>query len=203
MISAPSAAKRESYFAYIDGLRAVSIIAVVLFHLDARLLPSGFAGVDVFFVVSGFIISGSLHDRRFSGFFDLFTTFYARRFRRIVPALLFMLIITCALTVLFVPQGFAPSGDLREVASSAFFGFSNIRLAFSTDYFFPRAEYDPFTHTWSLAVEEQFYVIFPVLYLLLTTRRTANAALALLLGLCVGSFIYGWFEPHLAINLGF
>jgi len=196
-------AKPGSYFAYIDGLRAVSIIAVVLFHLDSRLLPSGFAGVDVFFVVSGFIISGSLHDRRFAGFFDLFTTFYARRFRRIVPALLFMLIITCALTVLFVPQGFAPSGDLREVASSAFLGFSNIRLAFSTDYFFPRAEYDPFTHTWSLAVEEQFYVIFPLLYLLLTTRRTANAALAILLVLCVGSFIYGWFEPRLAINLGF
>jgi peptidoglycan/LPS O-acetylase OafA/YrhL len=203
MISAPSAAKRESYFAYIDGLRAVSIIAVVLFHLDPRLLPSGFAGVDVFFVVSGFIISGSLHDRRFSGLLDLFTTFYARRFRRIVPALLFMLIVTCALTVLFVPQGFAPSGDLRQVASSAFLGFSNIRLAFSTNYFFPNAEFDPFTHTWSLAVEEQFYVIFPVIYLLLTTRRTANAALAILVVLCVGSFTYGWFEPRLAINLGF
>lgn len=203
MISPPSAAKQGSYFAYIDGLRAVSIIAVVLFHLDSRLLPGGFAGVDVFFVVSGFIISGSLHGRRFSGFFDLFTTFYARRFRRIVPALLFMLIVTCALTVMFVPQGFAPSGDLRQVASSAFLGFSNIRLAFSTNYFFPNAEFDPFTHTWSLAVEEQFYVIFPVLYLLLTTERTANAALAILLVLCVGSFGFGWFEPHLAINLGF
>jgi peptidoglycan/LPS O-acetylase OafA/YrhL len=203
MISPPPAAKRGSYFAYIDGLRAVSIIAVVLFHLDPRLLPSGFAGVDVFFVVSGFIISGSLHGRRFSGLLDLVTTFYTRRFRRIVPALLFMLIITSALTVLFVPQGFAPSGDLREVASSAFLGFSNIRLAFSTDYFFPRAEFDPFTHTWSLAVEEQFYVIFPVIYLLLTTRRTANAALAMLVALCVGSFVYGWFEPGLAINLGF
>ena len=203
MISSPPTAKSGSYFAYIDGLRAVSIIAVVLFHLDPRLLPSGFAGVDVFFVVSGFIISGSLHDRRFSGLPDLFTTFYARRFRRIVPALLFMLTITCALTVLFVPQGFAPSGDLREVASSAFLGFSNIRLAFSTDYFFPRAEFDPFTHTWSLAVEEQFYVIFPVIYLLLTTRRTANVALAILIVLCGGSFTYGWFEPRLSINLGF
>jgi peptidoglycan/LPS O-acetylase OafA/YrhL len=202
MIRSP-AAKQGSYFAYIDGLRAVSIIAVVLFHLDPRLLPSGFAGVDVFFVVSGFIISGSLHGRTFSGLLDLFTTFYTRRFRRIVPALLFMLTITCALTVMFVPQGFAPSGDLRQVASSAFLGFSNIRLAFSTNYFFPNAEFDPFTHTWSLAVEEQFYVIFPVIYLLLTTRRTANVALAILAVLCVGSFAYGWFEPRLAINLGF
>ena len=195
-------AKRESYFAYIDGLRAVSIIAVVMFHMDPRLLPSGFAGVDVFFVVSGFIISGSLHGRSFAGLFDLFVTFYARRFRRIVPALLFMLVVTCALDVLFVPEGFL-SGGARRAASAAFFGFSNFRLAFGTDYFFPLAEYNPFTHTWSLAVEEQFYVIFPFLYLLLTTRRTANLALVILLALCAGSFVYGWFEPRMAFNLGF
>jgi peptidoglycan/LPS O-acetylase OafA/YrhL len=197
------AAKGEVYFGYIDGLRAVSIIAVVLFHLESRLLPSGFAGVDVFFVLSGFIISGSLHDRRFTDALDLFATFYGRRFRRIVPALLFMLIVTCALVVLFVPQGFAPSGGLRQIASSAFLGFSNVRLAFSTDYFFPLAEFDPFTHTWSLAVEEQFYVIFPTIYLLLKAQRTANAGLVILFVLCAASFAYGCFEPRMAINLGF
>jgi len=196
-------AKGEAYFAYIDGLRATSIIAVVLFHLEPRLLPSGFAGVDVFFVVSGFIISGSLHDRRFHGLLDLFVTFYARRFRRIVPALLFMLVVTCALVNLFVPQGFTPSASVRQIASAAFLGFSNIRLAFVADYFFPRAEFDPFAHTWTLAVEEQFYLIFPVIYLLLTTARCANAALFMLLALCAGSFVYGWFEPRMAINLGF
>lgn len=135
MIEAPLAAKREGYFAYIDGLRAVSIMAVVLYHLDPRLLPSGFAGVDVFFVVSGFIISGSLHGRRFSGLGDLFATFYARRFRRIAPAMLFMLVVISTLVVMFVPQAFL-SDEIRRTASAAFFGFSNIRLAFGTNYFF-------------------------------------------------------------------
>src|SRR6185437_14177958 len=105
MSDARPAVKGETYFAYIDGLRAVAIIAVVLYHFDVRLLPSGFAGVDVFFVVSGFIISGSLHDRDISGLFSLFATFYGRRLRRIVPALVFMLIVTSALVVLFVPEG--------------------------------------------------------------------------------------------------
>ena len=197
------ATKEGAYFAYVDGLRAVSIIAVLLFHLDARLLPGGFAGVDVFFVVSGFIISGSLHDRRFYGLLDLFATFYARRFRRIVPAMLFMLIVTSALVVLFVPEGFVLTAEIRRIASAAFLGFSNIRLAFGTNYFFPFAEFNPFTHTWSLAVEEQFYVVFPFLYLMLATRRTANLALIILLILCTGSFAYGWYEPRMAINLGF
>jgi peptidoglycan/LPS O-acetylase OafA/YrhL len=195
--------RRESYFPYIDGLRALSIIAVVLFHLDPRLLPGGFGGVDIFFVVSGFIISGSLHDRRFSGFLDLLATFYSRRFRRIVPALLFMLIITSILFSLFVPPGFFISGGVKRTASAAFFGLSNFPLAFAQDYFFPLAEFNPFTHTWSLAVEEQFYVAFPVIYLFLTMRRTANFALVILLALCVASFAYGFFEARTAFNLGF
>src|SRR5215510_8155447 len=94
------------YFPYIDGLRALSIIAVVLFHLDARLLPGGFAGVDVFFVVSGFIVSGSLHGYKAPNFPTLVALFYGRRFRRIVPALLFMLVTTTALVTIFVPPGF-------------------------------------------------------------------------------------------------
>ncbi|MGO9701020.1 MAG: acyltransferase family protein [Xanthobacteraceae bacterium] len=203
MIVERPAAKGEAHFAYIDGLRAVSIVAVVLFHLEPRLLPSGFAGVDVFFVVSGFIISGSLHDRRFFGFIDLFTTFYARRFRRIVLAMLAMLIVTSTLFVMFVPGEFDLSSKVTSVASAAFFGLSNFRLASGTDYFFPSAEFNPFTHTWSLAVEEQFYVVFPFIYLLLTTRRTANLALAILCALCAGSLAYGWIEPRMAFGLGF
>ena len=98
-------AGEKGYFRYIDGLRALSIVAVVLFHLDPRLLPGGFAGVDIFFVVSGFIISGSLHGRIFSGVVDLFALFYTRRSRRIVPALLFMLITASLLVVIFIPEG--------------------------------------------------------------------------------------------------
>src|SRR5438477_2402751 len=121
-------AGEKGYFPYIDGLRALSIIAVVLFHLDPRLLPGGFGGVDIFFVVSGFIISGSLHGRKFTGVFDLFSFFYTRRFRRIVPALAFMLVTTSVAVVVFVPQGYL-SDRIGRTAVSAFFGFSNFRLA--------------------------------------------------------------------------
>ena len=192
----------KGYFPYIDGLRALSIIAVVLFHLDSRLLPGGFAGVDIFFVVSGFIISGSLHGRKFAGVLDLFALFYTRRFRRIVPALLFMLLTTSIAVAVFVPQGTLADG-IGRAAKSAFFGFSNVRLASGTDYLFPLAEFNPFTHTWSLAVEEQFYVLFPVLFFLLTSRRTASIATIAMLGLCAASFGYGFIEPSMSVNLGF
>jgi peptidoglycan/LPS O-acetylase OafA/YrhL len=195
-------AGEKGYFRYIDGLRALSIVAVVLFHLDPRLLPGGFAGVDIFFVVSGFIISGSLHGRIFSGVVDLFALFYTRRFRRIVPALLFMLITASLLVVIFIPEADL-SHRIGRTALSAFFGFSNVRLAHGTDYFFPLAQFNPFTHTWSLAVEEQFYVLFPMLFYLLTNRRTAIASTVALLALCIVSFGYGFIEPRMPINLGF
>jgi len=196
-------AQTVMYFPYIDGLRAVSILAVVLFHLDRRFLPGGFAGVDVFFVVSGFIISGSLHNRSYSSLPQLFIEFYARRFRRILPAMLCMLLVTSSLVVLFIPQGSFLEGTLGRTASSAFFGFSNFRLAFSADYFLPLAEFNPFTHTWSLAVEEQFYAAFPIIYFLLRTQKTAAFASIMLAALCVASIAYGWFEPNFRYNLGF
>jgi peptidoglycan/LPS O-acetylase OafA/YrhL len=128
-------ANQSGYFPYIDGLRAVSIIAVVLFHLDARLLPGGFAGVDIFFVVSGFIISTSLQDRSFAGPLELFLFFYTRRFRRIVPAMLVMLAATCVAVVVFIPEALL-SDPIARTGIAAFYGFSNIRLAFGTNYFF-------------------------------------------------------------------
>ena len=158
------------YFPYIDGLRALSIIAVVLYHLEPGLLPGGFSGVDIFFVVSGFIVCGSLHGYKASSFLALVALFYSRRFRRIVPALLFMLVTTSLAVVVFIPEAFL-SNNIRRTAIAAFFGFSNFRLAGGPDYFSPLAEFNPFTHTWSLGVEEQFYLIFPVLIFLLTQRR--------------------------------
>ena len=191
------------YFPYIDGLRALSIIAVVLYHLEPALLPGGFSGVDIFFVVSGFIVSASLHGYKASGFLALVALFYARRFRRIVPALLFMLVTTSLAVVVFIPEAFL-SNNIRRTAIAAFFGFSNFRLAGGPDYFSPLAEFNPFTHTWSLAVEEQFYLIFPVLIFLLTGGgRIARAAAAGLFALCVLSFAYGFIEPSTSFRLGF
>jgi peptidoglycan/LPS O-acetylase OafA/YrhL len=198
-----SSAGYRPYFPYIDGLRALSITAVVLYHLDPRLLPGGFGGVDIFFVVSGFIVSGSLHGTKASSFLALVGMFYARRFRRIVPALLFMLVTTSLAVVVFVPEAFL-SSSIRRTASAAFFGFSNFRLAGGPDYFSPQAEFNPFTHTWSLGVEEQFYLIFPLLIFFLTRGgRVAKLSAFGLFVLCVLSLAYGFVEPSTPFNFGF
>lgn len=152
------------YIPAIDGLRAVAVLSVILYHLNAALLPGGFVGVDIFFVISGFVVTGSLMGLHFERVRDLLAYFYARRLVRIMPALIVMLTATIILTNMFVPRAWL-SKAAASVAKTAFFGFSNITLAFDTDtYFAPEAAYNPFIHTWSLGVEEQFYLLFPFLF---------------------------------------
>jgi peptidoglycan/LPS O-acetylase OafA/YrhL len=152
-----------SYLPGIDGLRAIAVLAVMLFHLDAGLLPGGFSGVDVFFVISGYVVARSLTGRTEESFGRFILGFYSRRIRRIVPALLLCLVLTTLFTVWFIPDSWL-SSTTRQVGLFAFFGLSNLALVFyQDDYFSPRAEYNPFVHTWSLGVEEQFYFIFPLL----------------------------------------
>jgi peptidoglycan/LPS O-acetylase OafA/YrhL len=148
-----------SYRAEIDGLRAVSVILVMLFHLGGPSVPGGFVGVDVFFVISGYLISGillhALKTRTFS-----VTWFYERRVRRIIPALT-VVIAFCLIAgfVLLTP------GDYRQSATSALYalaGISNVYFLDNTGYFDGGAEFMPLLHTWSLGVEEQFYVFWPV-----------------------------------------
>jgi peptidoglycan/LPS O-acetylase OafA/YrhL len=156
-----------AYLPAIDGLRAIAVIAVILFHADfLDVLPGGFTGVDLFFVISGYVISQSLCDRGHSGFVDYLKAFYRRRLLRILPALLVVLVATFLVSALFVPQSWL-SEQSNRTGLAAFFGVSNIVLAWNTDtYFAPGAELNPFLHTWSLGVEEQFYLVFPVLYFL-------------------------------------
>ena len=101
-VDSRSQTRLHVHFPYIDGLRGLSIIAVILFHLDAALLPAGFSGVDIFFVISGFVVSASLHGLHFDRFRDFAKFFYARRLRRIVPGLAVVLYsfreLTCLLT---------------------------------------------------------------------------------------------------------
>ena len=154
---------RDSYIPAIDGLRAIAVLAVLVYHLDPRLLPGGFVGVDIFFVISGYVVTRSLSGRVTEGFGSFLVGFYARRIRRIIPALVVCLLVTVLLTVLFIPQAWL-SLTMNQVALAAFFGLSNFALVFYQDgYFSPRSEFNPFVHTWSLAVEEQFYFVFPVL----------------------------------------
>ncbi|WP_044425068.1 acyltransferase family protein, partial [Pseudomonas avellanae] len=153
------------YIPAMDGLRAVAVLAVIVFHANfLGIIPGGFTGVDMFFAISGFVISKSLFERRNSTFGDYLRDFYRRRFLRILPALLAVLFVSFLASAMFMPQYWL-SELINRTGLAAFFGLSNFVLAWNTDtYFSPSAELNPYLHTWSLGVEEQFYIFFPVIY---------------------------------------
>jgi peptidoglycan/LPS O-acetylase OafA/YrhL len=143
----------------IDGLRAIAVLSVLAFHYG---FPprGGFVGVDVFFVISGYLITGILFREIEDGTFSI-RGFYERRIRRIVPALLAMLLVVCV-----IASAFQFPGDYVDTAWSAVFaafGASNFYFHANTGYFDQSAEFMPLLHTWSLGVEEQFYVVWPAL----------------------------------------
>jgi len=152
------------YLTYIDGIRAFAILSIFIYHLNPQILPGGFAGVDVFFVISGYLVSLSLDKYKDISLPDILARFYSGRIKRIFPALLFCLLITILLTILFIPDSYLSSTHVKT-AFYSFFGVSNIFLASGhSDYFGPTAEFNPFTHTWALGVEEQFYFVFPFIF---------------------------------------
>ena len=150
---------RLAYRADLDGLRAVAIVPVVLFHLGITILPGGFVGVDVFFVLSGYLITSLIVTDLKRGTFSLIA-FYDRRIRRIVPASAVVLVFCAgaALLILF-PSDLNQFGVTLAASGLA---LSNVVFARQSGYFAPDADLAPLLHTWSLAVEEQFYVLFPV-----------------------------------------
>ena len=172
---------RIGYIPAIDGLRAVAVGSVILYHLWPGLLPGGFTGVDIFFVISGFVVTGSMAGKTFGSLKELLLAFYARRLIRIMPALMAMLLVAILATQLFVPDAWL-SNSVAVTGKLAFAGLSNIGLAFDSDsYFGPQAGYNPFTHTWSLGVEEQFYLLFPfLLYRRQTNERGVIRLVAIL-----------------------
>ncbi len=152
--------KQGKYRSEIDGLRAFAVIAVIINHFNKDFLPSGYLGVDIFFVISGYVITSSLSFRKSKNFGDFITSFYERRIKRLVPALIVYVLLSSILICLFREDA---KGSLTTGFTSLF-GISNIALFWvSKDYFADSILLNPFTHTWSLGVEEQFYLLFPLI----------------------------------------
>jgi peptidoglycan/LPS O-acetylase OafA/YrhL len=152
-----------TYRADIDGLRGIAVAGVVLFHITNRYLPGGFLGVDIFFVISGFLISRIVFESIESGTFS-FKDFYLRRVRRLFPALLTVLLVSALVSYFFLEPE-----RLQNFSTSLFFavfGVSNMYFLFQDSYWADAAETLPLLHTWSLGVEEQFYLLFPITLLL-------------------------------------
>lgn len=151
----------HSYRADIDGLRALAVLAVVGFHAFPEVLKGGFIGVDIFFVISGYLISGIILAGLQQGNFN-FWTFYQRRLVRIFPALLLVIAASFALGwLLLQPAEFKLLG--KHILSGAIFA-SNFVYWQEAGYFDAAADTKILLHLWSLAVEEQFYVVWPLLF---------------------------------------
>lgn len=144
----------------IDGLRSVAVVPVVLYHAGVAWMPGGFVGVDVFFVISGFLITSILLSELDSGKLSI-AKFYERRVRRILPALFVVMAATLGMGWLWMSPG--QFLDLSGATLSVILFSSNVLFWRQTDYFAPASEENPLLHTWSLSVEEQFYLFFPLL----------------------------------------
>jgi peptidoglycan/LPS O-acetylase OafA/YrhL len=187
----------------VEGLRGVAVLLVVLFHAELLGVGGGFIGVDVFFVISGFLITGLLlRERLATGRIGL-TAFYARRIRRLLPAAAVLLAVTIPVVYL-VLDPLSRGEALLDAAASAL-SVANIRFAITTgDYFAPTLAPSPFLHFWSLAVEEQFYLVWPAL-LLLATRggRPRLAAGLALTGVLVASLAASVLLTETAVSWAF
>lgn len=175
----------------IDGLRALAVIPVILFHGGFEWFSGGYIGVDIFFVISGYLITSIILKEKEAGTFSI-VNFYERRARRILPALFFVLL-ACLPFAWFwlLPHELKDFG--KSIVAVALFG-SNILFWRESDYFASDAELLPLLHTWSLAVEEQFYVIFPLIMILFWVlgKRWLITIISLIALFSLGLTEWGW-----------
>lgn len=183
------------YRAEIDGLRALAVLPVMLFHAGLDAFSGGFVGVDIFFVISGYLISTIILSELENGSFR-FIEFYERRARRILPALFTVIVACLPLGWLWMTPAQLQNFSQSLVAVSLF--ASNILFWMEADYFAPAAEEKPLLHTWSLAVEEQFYIVAPLLLLaaLRYSRRSAFWAVGCFgfVSLCLSQWMVGRYD---------
>jgi peptidoglycan/LPS O-acetylase OafA/YrhL len=178
---------KSKYISEIDGLRAIAVLAVIVFHINPNFLPGGFIGVDIFFVISGYLITGIIYKEISNHAFSL-CNFYSRRIKRILPVLYVVFFISIAISyALFLPQDIAYFND--SLKNSIFF-WANQYFASFSNYFAPQSYELPLLHMWSLSVEEQFYFVWPLI-LLLILRFSKNFLLHLVGVVIIGSFFCG------------
>ena len=186
------------YRSDIDGLRALAVLPVVIFHIEAGWLPGGYVGVDVFFVISGFLITSIIQGEIERDTFTL-ADFYERRIRRILPALLTVVAASFAVCLVLFTQR-----DLYNVAQSvvaAALFVSNVLFFLEAGYFDAASHTKPLLHTWSLAIEEQFYVVVPLVLMLLT--RLSRRPVVWIGGLTAASFVLCVSTTHLVPDAAF
>jgi peptidoglycan/LPS O-acetylase OafA/YrhL len=148
----------------IDSLRAIAVILVLLYHYFPKIFLNGYLGVDIFFVISGYVISRYF----FYTSENNINKFYISRFKRLIPSLVVSVLLFSVTFVIFTSR---PKQEIFATGATSLIGLSNIFLYFrSLDYFFINSQLNPFLHTWSLSVEFQFYLFFPILILFLKKR---------------------------------
>lgn len=208
---AAKTAYRLGYRPDVEGLRAIAILLVVAAHANVTWLAGGYVGVDVFYVLSGYLITGLLVQEAATTGRLRFAVFYGRRLRRLLPALLLMLAVSCGLAMLLMPP--SELAAQAAAAASATLWLSNFHFAtWNLGYFAPAAKTNLFLHTWSLGVEEQFYLVWPLLVMLATGAfRWSRFALGtsrlkwLFGGIAVGSFalclMMTWRAPQFAFYM--
>ncbi len=187
--------KTKSYRPDIDGLRAIAVLSVVLFHIDPSYLSGGFLGVDIFFVISGFLITGIIYKEKLNNTFS-FANFYVRRAKRILPPLFLLLVLVMGLGYFIsLPYEYYKIG-ISTLSVLVF--SSNMQYALRTgDYFSNDSSEWPLLHTWSLAVEEQYYFTFPITLFLLI-KFFDKRKITVLVVFCLASFVLAEFMSRTA-----
>ena len=170
---------KVNYRPEIDGLRALAVFPVVLYHGGFSFFGGGFIGVDVFFVISGYLITTIILKDLEENSFSLIN-FYERRARRILPALFLVIIFSSILAFVFLTRSEVGS-YFRSVVASILF-YSNYYFYKTTPYFRSESDLEPLIHTWSLSIEEQFYVIFPLFLIFLNKYFKDKILIILILG---------------------
>jgi peptidoglycan/LPS O-acetylase OafA/YrhL len=184
----------------IDGLRAVSIIAVVIYHYFDEILPGGYIGVDIFFVISGYLITCKILNDKLDEKFSL-TNFYSNRVKRILPPLITLLVFVGFFSYIFLP----PNINIeiyKNIFGASIFA-TNFFLINEAGYFDIQSEYKPLLHLWSLAVEEQFYIVWPVIISIIFLCKVERLIYVIFLAIALASFSYSIYIINSSPLVGF